>query len=158
MQLLVSVAGARDTRAAIAGGADVVDAKDPRQGALGAVRPEVLRAVRDAVPPGHALSVVLGDGGPPERIARRAATAGRLGAAFVKLGFSGVRSPAQAQDLAATARRGAGERPRVVLVAYADWRRADSLEPGALVAVPAQAGAAGGLPVTARVEGGAGRA
>lgn len=149
MQLLVSVAGARDARAALAGGADVVDAKDPRRGALGAVRPAALRAVCDAVAGGPPLSVVIGNGGSPEGIARRAAAAGRLGAAFVKLGFGGVGTPTLAHGLAAAARRGAAERSRVVLVAYADWRRAHSLEPTALVAVAAQSGAAGVLLDTA---------
>ncbi len=145
MQLLVSVARPSEARAALAGGADVVDVKDPRKGALGAVRTGVLRAVRDAVAPTHPVSVVLGDGGRPEPFARRAATASRLGAAFVKLGFSRVTTQAHAHRLAAAARRGAGELTRVVLVAYADWRRADSLEPGALIAVASHAGAAGVL-------------
>jgi uncharacterized protein (UPF0264 family) len=34
MRLLVSVAGPDDARAALAGGADVIDAKDPGRGAL----------------------------------------------------------------------------------------------------------------------------
>jgi uncharacterized protein (UPF0264 family) len=37
MQLLVSVADAREARAARLGGADVIDAKDPSRGALGSV-------------------------------------------------------------------------------------------------------------------------
>lgn len=149
MQLLVSVAGRSEARAAVAGGAAVIDAKDPRQGAMAAVRPEVLRAVRAAVPTTHLVSVVLGDGGRPEPLARRAATASRLAAAFVKVGFSGVATQAHAHRLAAAARRGAGNLTQVVLVAYADWRRVDSLDPGALNAVAAQAGAAGVLLDTA---------
>jgi uncharacterized protein (UPF0264 family) len=149
MQLLVSIAGPSEARAALAGGAAVIDAKDPRQGAMAAVRPEVLRAVRAAVPTTHPLSVVLGDGGRPEPLARRAATASRLAAAFVKVGFRGVATQAHAHRLAAAVRRGAGDLTRVVLVAYADWRRADSLDPGALIAVAAQAGAAGVLLDTA---------
>ena len=52
MQLLVSVAARSEARAARLGGADVIDAKDPRDGALGAVRPELLGALREAVGPG----------------------------------------------------------------------------------------------------------
>src|SRR5437660_622021 len=37
MHLLVSVAGPTEARAALRGGADVIDAKDPRRGALGPV-------------------------------------------------------------------------------------------------------------------------
>src|SRR5207249_1208836 len=40
MQLLISVAGPAEAHAALRGGADVIDAKDPRHGALGPVSPE----------------------------------------------------------------------------------------------------------------------
>lgn len=149
MRLLVSVAEAREARAALAGGADIIDVKDPRRGALGAVRLDVLRAVCDEVPASHPLSVVVGDGGRSGLVARRAAAAGRVGAAFVKVGFRGVTAPVRAGQLAAAARRGAGDTTRLVLVAYADWREADSLAPHALVAVAAHAGAAGVLLDTA---------
>src|SRR5438876_557342 len=49
MQLLISVAGPAEARAALRGGADVIDAKDPRRGALGPVPPHRLAAVRAAV-------------------------------------------------------------------------------------------------------------
>ena len=65
MQLLVSVADASEGRAALLGGADVIDAKDPREGALGAVRREVLGELRAAVGAGRPLSAALGDSGPP---------------------------------------------------------------------------------------------
>lgn len=149
MQLLVSVAGPREARAALAGGADIIDAKDPRTGALGAVRPQVLRAVRSAVGASRPVSAALGDAGPGALVERRARTAGSIGATFVKVGFLGVDTGALARRRAAAARRGAGELTRVVLVAYADWRRADSLDPAALVAVAADAGAAGVLLDTA---------
>src|SRR5436309_1656421 len=46
MQLLISVAGPAEARAALRGGADVIDAKDPRRGALGPVPPHRLAAPR----------------------------------------------------------------------------------------------------------------
>ena len=149
MQLLVSVAGPREARVALAGGADVIDAKDPRSGALGAVRSGVLRAVRSVVSAGHPVSAALGDRGPDALVERRARTAGGIGATFVKVGFWGVDTGARAERRAAAARHGAGEPTRVVLVAYADWRRADSVEPAVLVAVAAVTGAAGVLLDTA---------
>ena len=45
MRLLVSVASADDARAAVDGGADIIDAKNPWVGALGAVEPDVMRAI-----------------------------------------------------------------------------------------------------------------
>src|SRR5439155_1451646 len=145
MQLLVSVADASEGRAALLGGADVIDAKDPRQGALGAVRPEVLRELRAAVGAARPLSAALGDAGPPLLVECRARAAARLGATFVKVGFRGAATVSQAHRRAAAARRGAGERTRVVLVAYADWPRANSLGPGPLLELAVEIGAAGVL-------------
>src|SRR5438067_2429694 len=60
MRLLVSVADAAEARAALAGGADIIDAKEPRHGALGAVAPDVLRAIRNAVAVRRPVSAALG--------------------------------------------------------------------------------------------------
>src|SRR2546425_7644576 len=145
MQLLRSVAEAAEGRAALLGGADVIDAKAPREGALGAVRPEVLGELRAAVGAGRLLSAALGDAGPPVLVECRARAAARLGATFVKVGFRGAATVSQARRRAAAARRGAGVRTRVVLVAYADWPRADSLGPGPLLELAVEIGAAGVL-------------
>src|SRR5206468_1296208 len=61
MQLLVSVADAREERAARLGGADVIDAKNPRRGALGAVSEATLRAI--GAEAGRPFSAALGDAG-----------------------------------------------------------------------------------------------
>src|SRR5438270_381820 len=61
MQLLISVAGPADARAALLGGADVIDAKDPRHGALGPVSPHRLAAIRAVVGRARPLSAALGD-------------------------------------------------------------------------------------------------
>ena len=49
MRLLVSVASAPEAAEAIAGGADIIDAKDPLTGAIGAVSSHVLSAIHAAV-------------------------------------------------------------------------------------------------------------
>ncbi len=155
MQLLVSVADGREARAALAGGADVIDAKDPGRGALGAVRPAVLVAIRDAVGSARPVSAALGDARDERAVAQAARAAAARGVAFVKLGFAGVASEERARRLAAAARHGAGEGEgggtgaEVVLVAYADWLRAGSLAPERLVAVAVAARAAGMLLDTA---------
>ena len=64
MQLLVSVADAADATAAIDGGADIIDAKDPSRGALGPVAPEALAAIIASVAGRRPVSAALGDGGP----------------------------------------------------------------------------------------------
>src|SRR5439155_1113244 len=67
--------------------------------------------------------------------------------AFVKVGFAGVTSEPRARRLALAAqpRAGTDVGARLVLVAYADWRRAESLAPARVVAVAAAVGAAGVL-------------
>jgi len=147
MRLLVSVRGPVEARAAVAGGADVIDAKDPDRGALGAVRADRLAAIRREVGAARPVSAALGDVRDDAMVAAAAAAA--PGLAFVKLGFAGVTGEAQAQRLARAARRAVPAATRMVLVAYADWRRADSLAPARLVAVAAETGAAGLLLDTA---------
>ena len=61
MQLLVSVANAIEARQALEGGADLIDAKDPSAGALGAVSLDALRQIRDAVSGRCVVSAALGD-------------------------------------------------------------------------------------------------
>src|SRR5881628_2197198 len=146
MQLLISVAGPADARAALLGGADVIDAKDPRHGALGPVTLHRLAAIRAAVGGARPLSAALGDAADEDAIARTVAAAASLGVAFVKVGFAGVTNEARARRLAVAAQRAATNvGTRLVLVAYADWRRAQSLAPARLLTVAAGAGAAGVL-------------
>ena len=61
MRLLVSVVSADEARRALAGGADIIDVKDPREGALGAPSPRVLSEVVAAVGGAAPVSVALGD-------------------------------------------------------------------------------------------------
>ena len=56
MQLLISVVGVAEVGAAVSGGADIVDVKNPHEGSLGAAAPHVVRAVRAAAP--VALSLI----------------------------------------------------------------------------------------------------
>lgn len=149
MQLLVSVADPAEARAALHGGADVIDAKDPRRGALGPVPLHRLAAIRAEVAGARPLSAALGDAVSEEAIAVAVRAVGPLAVAFVKVGFAGVTSQVRARRLAAAARRSAGTETRLVLVAYADWRQAEGLSPARVLAVAAETGAAGVLLDTA---------
>lgn len=62
MHLLVSVADAADASAAVEGGADIIDAKDPARGALGPVSPRTLAAIIASVAGRRPVSAALGDG------------------------------------------------------------------------------------------------
>jgi uncharacterized protein (UPF0264 family) len=102
MRLLVSVADAADVRAAIAGGADVIDAKDPTQGPLGAVSEPELRAIASEVAGVRPVSVALGDidGDVGPAMGRFAVAASAVGAGFLKLGFAAGVDAARAHSYA----------------------------------------------------------
>src|SRR5919109_5256082 len=95
MPLLVSVRSGEEVPTALAGGADIIDAKEPARGSLGAVDPEVLSAVAAQTPRSVPLSVALGDFAAEEEV-RRAVSAVRLpkrdAAVYFKLGFAEVAS------------------------------------------------------------------
>jgi uncharacterized protein (UPF0264 family) len=126
MKLLVSVVDAREARLAAAAGADIVDVKNPAEGALGAASPAVIAGVRDAVPPGLPVSAAIGDMPDlPGTAALAALGAARSGATFVKVGLFGVSTAEDAVALLRMVRDGVAGVPGTVVVAgaYADARR-----------------------------------
>ncbi len=91
MQLLVSVTDAHEASEAVRGGADIIDVKDPKTGALAPPPPDALRAVRQITPVELPVSAALGDGPfEPAAAAHAAAVAAQCGAIFVKLGLRGT--------------------------------------------------------------------
>jgi uncharacterized protein (UPF0264 family) len=133
MKLLVSVISAEEAVNGLAGGADIVDVKDPREGPLGAPAPRVLadvvRRVGSAVP----VSVALGDlPNLPHSAALAAHGAALSGAAYVKVGLRAMRELDEAVALMRSVREAAGRRAAVIAAAYAD---AGALDPPALAPV-----------------------
>jgi uncharacterized protein (UPF0264 family) len=145
MRLLVSVADAIDAAAALDGGADVIDAKDPRAGALGAVTLDVFRGIHARVGGARPVSAALGEAEDETSIALAARAFAQAGAAFVKVGFDPPASPDRIERLLAAAVHGAAAACAVVAVAYADIGGAAQAMP----AVAARAGAHGVLLDTA---------
>src|SRR2546428_12902686 len=90
MRLLVSVADPSEARAALEGGADVIDAKQPRRGALGPVRRDVLAAIRQVVGAARPVSAAPGDARDEAAIERAAGGAAGRGGAFVQVGVAGA--------------------------------------------------------------------
>jgi uncharacterized protein (UPF0264 family) len=62
VRLLVSVRDAAEARVALRAGADLIDAKDPERGALGALPPATVRAIVAAIDGRAITSAVAGDG------------------------------------------------------------------------------------------------
>jgi uncharacterized protein (UPF0264 family) len=157
MQLLVSVRSAAEVVPALAGGADIIDAKEPSRGSLGPVDPSVLREIDARVPPRVPLSLALGDFQDGAAAADAIAALdliSRPAGVFVKLGLAGMVRSGAAAALFRSAVAAAGVapcRPRVVAVAYAD--RNAELAPGEIVRLAAQAGVEAVLLDTAAKDG-----
>lgn len=153
MKLLVSVRDVIEAAAAIEGGADIVDAKDPVSGALGAVTLDVFRDIHAVVAGVRLVTAALGDAVDEAAIERTAETYARAGASLVKVGFSAVACRTRVAALLAAARAGAASHAGVIATAYADADRVASLNPFAMIDAAAAAGAAGVLLDTADKQG-----
>ena len=130
MRLLVSVVSAHEARRALAGGADIIDVKDPAQGPLGAPSPRVLSEVVAEVGAGAPVSVALGDlPNLPHTAALAARGAAMIGVAYVKVGLRGVRGLDEAVALMRAVADAVGPPTAVIAAAYAD---AGALDPPAL--------------------------
>lgn len=156
MKLLVSVRSAGEAHAALAGGADVIDAKEPSAGALGAVSVPVFRAIRASVRTGIPVTAALGDAENEDGIERLARAFAAAGATFVKVGFAGITSAPRVASLVGAAVSGArAGHPagRVVAVAYQDRSHPASVDLETTTQCAAAAGAAGILVDTAEKNG-----
>lgn len=148
MRLLVSVVSAAEARRALAGGADIVDVKDPAEGALGAPSPRVLSEVAAVVGADAPVSVAIGDDpGLPHTAALAARGAELAGASYVKVGLRGVRELNSAIALVEAVADSVGARTAVIAAAYADAAALDppALEPGSLPELVGRTGIAGAL-------------
>ena len=151
MQLLVSVRSAAEVPAALVGGVDIIDAKEPGRGSLGPVSAATLAEILAQVPDGHAVSVALGDiaaAGELSHVLDSLDLPTRPAPTFLKLGFAGVTSPEVVRRLLSTAVEFAADRPSpplIVAVAYADASRAETLSPELVCRCAHDAGASGVL-------------
>jgi len=124
--LLVSVRSPEEARAAVAGGAAVIDVKEPDRGPLGRAESEVWRAVREVVPRRVPMSVALGELVEWENQEAPGPSA-FAGIDYRKLGLAGA-GPNWAEAWGRL-RSALGEGPAWVAVVYADWGRASAPHP-----------------------------
>ncbi len=128
--LLVSVRSASEARAALDGGAAIVDVKEPANGPLGRATDECIRDVLRTVAGRTAVSAALG-----ELVERRPPYDGP-GLAYAKWGLAGCGAdPGWRAALLAGARRLRAVSPACepVAVAYADWQTAGAPPPTAVL-------------------------
>ncbi|MGD8466572.1 MAG: (5-formylfuran-3-yl)methyl phosphate synthase [Anaerolineae bacterium] len=153
MRLLISVTTNSEVAAAVQGGADIVDVKNPSEGALGASPPWVIRSVREATPDHLPVSAALGDvPNLPGTISLAALGAADCGVQYVKIGLMGPRRGTDALRLLKAVCRTVNEfapQTLVIASAYADAHRVNAFPPRDLPAVAAEAGVHGCLLDTA---------
>ncbi|UIJ72259.1 (5-formylfuran-3-yl)methyl phosphate synthase [Aurantimonas sp. HBX-1] len=117
IRLLASVTGPEEAEIVIAGGADLVDLKDPRRGALGAATPAVLAATLQAVAGRRPVSAVAGDLPMEPAVVVREVTA-RLAADYVKIGLFPASREARLSVIEAL--RPLASKTRLIAVFFAD--------------------------------------
>lgn len=130
----MSVRSDVEARAAVAGGAAIIDVKEPSGGSLGMASPAVWAAVRAAVPNSVAVSVALGELRDGSRLA--IAPACWSGIAYRKLGLAGA-GPSWRERWREIRSRLRGEspagRPKWVAVAYLDWETVAAPDPESVI-------------------------
>ena len=148
-RLLVSVRSVSEACAAIEGGADIIDIKEPRRGSLGMAAPDVIGAIAEfvrAIQPDIPISAALGELCEIDR----PSTALPVALSFVKLGLAGAVRGGDWVARWEAVRRGVVNWPDWVGVAYADWPLVDAPPPDEVITVAADAGCAGILIDTCR--------
>lgn len=158
MQLLVSVSDAAEGAAALEGGADIVDTKDPSAGPLGPVTLDTFEAIQQRVAGARPLSAALGDPTDEADAHHRASTFVRSGARFVKVGFLTARDIGDVRRLLTATVKGAADGTRgeatdsgAIAVAYADHPAI--VTPLQLIDIASRTGATGILLDTANKSG-----
>jgi len=100
MRLLVSPMNIEEARAALAGGADIIDVKNPKEGSLGANFPWAIRAVADLARGAAPVSATIGDlPFKPGTASLAALGAAVSGAEYVKAGLLGAKDRGQAVEM-----------------------------------------------------------
>lgn len=117
-RMLASVTSVEEALIALEGGADIIDLKNPRQGALGALPLPVIREIVEAVARRKPVSATIGDlPMQPDLVAGAAGKTAAAGVDIVKIGFFG--RTGHADCIRAVAPLAAGG-VRIVAVLFAD--------------------------------------
>jgi uncharacterized protein (UPF0264 family) len=149
MRLLVSVVNSEEVPAALAGGADIIDIKNPEEGSLGAAPPWTIRTIIEEVDSRRETSCAIGDlPYLPGTASLAAAGAAAIRPDYVKLGLLGTRNATEARAVlsaAVEAVHSTSPGVKVIGCGYGDWDRVGSVSPLALPQLAAEVGADGVL-------------
>ncbi len=134
-----------EARAALAGGADILDVKNPKEGSLGANFPWAIREVDDLAGGRVPVSATIGDlDYKPGTASLAALGAAVSGADYIKAGLLGVKTRSQAEEMLegiVKAVKDFDSGKKVVAAGYSDYARAGCVSPMLLPAAAAKAGA-----------------
>ncbi|KYH38967.1 MAG: hypothetical protein AYL30_002150 [Candidatus Hecatellales archaeon B24] len=132
-RLMVSVVDRAEALEAVKGGADIVDVKNPAEGALGAQKPWIVKQVKESLPKPLEFSVTLGDlPYIPGTASLAAVGAAVLGANYVKVGLLGARRLEEAARMVKavkTSMEALNLKAKIVACGYADHAEYGSLSP-----------------------------
>lgn len=133
MKLLISPMNEKEASQAIAGGADIIDVKNPQEGALGANYPWVIKRIKEITPKTIEVSCTLGEvPNLPGSISLAALGAASLGVDYIKVGLYGIKTPQEAIFLLQNVNRAAKDcnpKIKVAVAGYADAERIGAINP-----------------------------
>lgn len=133
MKLLISPKNETEAVEAIAGGADIIDVKNPNEGPLGANFPWVIRRIRQVAPANIEVSCTLGEApNRPGSMALASLGAATTGVNYIKAGLYGLKTLEDAVYLMQSVTKAAKEyNPYIKVVAsgYADANRISTVDP-----------------------------
>jgi hypothetical protein len=153
MKLLVSPTTVEGAKAAIEGGVDIIDVKNPKEGSLGASFPWMIQGIKEILPEGVELSATLGDlEYKPGTASLAAFGLSKLGVDYVKAGLFGIKDAGEAEDMAKNLKK-AVSGSKLVLAGYADYRNVGSISPMLLPEIASKADAFGVMIDTAVKDG-----
>ena len=133
LKLLISPKNVAEALEAIAGGADIIDVKNPKEGPLGANFPWVIKRVRQVAPTCIEVSCTLGEmPNLPGSMALAALGAATTGVNYIKAGLYGLKTPKEAvyqMQSVAKAAKDYNPSVKVVVSGYADAERINAVDP-----------------------------
>jgi uncharacterized protein (UPF0264 family) len=133
LKILISPVNEQEAIEAVAGGADIIDVKNPKEGALGANYPWVIKRIREITPKNIKVSCTLGEvPNLPGSMSLAALGAASLGVDYIKVGLFGFKTPQEAIYLLQNVNKAAKEcnsKIKVVAAGYADAQRIGAINP-----------------------------
>jgi len=133
LKLLISAVNEKDAEEAIAGKADIIDVKNPSEGALGANYPWIIRRIGQLAPENIEVSCTIGEApGLPATMSLAALGAAATGVNYIKAGLQGIKTAEAAIHLIQSINKAVKDSQpsiKVVATGYADAERIGAISP-----------------------------